>query len=251
MRERIWIVGGSSGIGLELVRLLLKQEYRVVVSSRSATHSEALLRLKKEYKECLYCLDLDVTDVAFMDENVKEAWGVYQGIDIWLYNAGAYEAMSVSQWKLEQFELMNQVNYLGAVRLMHALEPLFHAQGGGRWIWNLSLSSYFGLPLGGAYSAPKAALVNLAEALQPELKERGIALQIINHGFVKTRLTAKNSFEMPELMEPKEAAEKILKGINAPYHFEIRFPFKLGLFLRALRFMPYRLSLALTRKMLP
>jgi NAD(P)-dependent dehydrogenase (short-subunit alcohol dehydrogenase family) len=251
MRERIWVVGGSSGIGFELVRLLLKQEYRVVVSSRNATHSKALLALKKEYDDKLYCLDLDVTDVVSMDEKVKEAWRVYQGIDIWFYNAGAYEAMSVSEWKLEQFELMNQVNYLGVVRLMHALEPLFHVQGSGRWIWNLSLSSYFGLPLGGAYSAPKAALVNLAEALQPELKQRGTTLQIINHGFVKTRLTAKNSFEMPELMEPKEAAEKILEGMNSTYHFEIRFPFKLGLFLRALRCMPYKLSLALTRKMLP
>lgn len=251
MRKRIWVVGGSSGIGLELVRLLLQQEYRVVVSSRKATHSEVLLELKEAHEEHLYCLDLDVTDAVSMNEKVKEAWRVYQGIDIWFYNAGAYEAMAVEQWKLEKFELMNQVNYLGAVRLMHTLEPLFHSQGRGRWIWNLSLSSYFGLPLGGAYSAPKAALVNLAEALQPELNLRGIALQIINHGFVKTRLTAKNSFEMPELMEPKEAAEKILNGMNAPYRFEMRFPFKLGLFLRALRFMPYRISLALTRKMLP
>ena len=105
--------------------------------------------------------------------------------------------------------------------------------------------------LGGGYSAPKAALVNLAEALQPELMAKGIELQLINHGFVKTRLTQKNTFEMPELMEPEDAAEKIAKQMQKPYHFEIHFPFKLSTFLQTLRIIPYKLALALTKKMLP
>ncbi len=113
------------------------------------------------------------------------------------------------------------------------------------------MSSYFGLPQGGGYSAPKAALVNLAQALHPELDLLNIKLQIINHGFVKTRLTDKNSFEMPQLMTPLFTAEKILEGIEKSNSFEIRFPFILSLFLRTLRFLPYKVSLALTKKMIP
>jgi len=91
----------------------------------------------------------------------------------------------------------------------------------------------------------------LAESLQPELSVKGIQLQVINHGFVKTRLTQKNSFEMPELMSPEEAAENIMKEIKNADRFEIHFPFKLSTFLQLLRLMPYRISLALTKKMLP
>lgn len=251
MNRRIWLVGGSSGIGLELLKLLLLNDYEVILSSRHASSSENLLALESEFPRTLKLLDMDVADAADVKEKTVLAYDAFDGLDLWFYNAGAYEVMSLAQWNLEHFEQMNEVNYLGAVRIMNALLPYFKTQGSGRWVWNLSLSSYFGLPLGGGYSAPKAALMNLAEALQPELLQEGIELQIINHGFVKTRLTAKNSFEMPQLMEPSEAAEKIFEGLNKAYRFEIRFPFKLGLFLRMLRFLPYKIALRLTQKMLP
>jgi short-subunit dehydrogenase len=181
----------------------------------------------------------------------EQALKRFKGIDLWFYNAAVYEVMSVKEWQVKHFEAMMQVNFLGAVRVMTELMPYFEEQKTGRWVWNASLSSYFGLPLGGGYSAPKAALVNLAESLHPELKSKGIDLKIINHGFVKTKLTEKNTFEMPELMEPEEAAKKIIQGIEKKDRFEIHFPFKLSTVLQLLRILPYRMSLALTKKMLP
>ena len=127
---------------------------------------------------------------------------------------------------------------------------IFKAQGHGRWVWNASLASYFGLPYGGGYSAPKAALVNLAEALQPELAVQNIDLHIINHGFVRTRLTEKNEFTMPGLLEPVEAAQQIAHALDRSTAFEIRFPWRLRIVLSLLRWIPYSWSLALTRKML-
>jgi NAD(P)-dependent dehydrogenase (short-subunit alcohol dehydrogenase family) len=247
MNRRIWIVGGSSGIGLELV----KDGERVVVSSRNASRSNELATLEVIYEEHLKIVDLDAASEDSIEQAVKKAWDAFDGIDLWFYNAGAYEVMDINTWDYERFEQMTRVNYLGAVRIMTALMPLFKRTGRGRWVWNASMASYIGLPLGGGYSAPKAALVNLAESLQPELLQYGIELQIINHGFVKTRLTAKNSFEMPQLMEPSEAAEHIFTALKEPYSFEVRFPFALGFFLRLLRMLPYRISLALTKKALP
>ena len=145
---------------------------------------------------------------------------------------------------------MNHSNYLGAVTLMVPLQQRFAQQGHGRWIWNASLASYFGLPYGGGYSAPKAALVNLAQALQPELAAQNIQLQIINHGFVRTRLTEKNEFSMPGLLEPEQAAAQIAQAVAKSRRFEIRFPWKLRIILSLFRWMPYAWSLALTRKML-
>lgn len=251
MKKRIWIVGGSSGIGLELVKIWLQEGNCVISSARNATNSKELLALKQIYEEQLQIIDVDVTSINSVKKAVTEAWKRFDGIDVWFYNAAVYEVMSTKEWNIEYFEAMMQINYMGAVRVMSEILPYFEKKGEGRWIWNASLSSYFGLPLGGGYSAPKAALLNLAESLQPELNVKGIELQVVNHGFVKTRLTQKNSFDMPELMTPEVAAENIIKATKKPYRFEIHFPFKLSTFLQTLRLLPYRISLVLTKKMLP
>ncbi|MFC2074170.1 SDR family NAD(P)-dependent oxidoreductase [Campylobacterota bacterium] len=250
MNKRIWLVGGSSGIGLELVKLWLINDDKLIVSARHASSSDILQSLKEVYPDNLALIDMDVSDTDSINEGVQKAWKVYEGLDMWFYNAGAYETMKVHEWKFEHFKQMNTVNYLGAVNLTTELIPMYEAQGYGHCVYNLSLSSYIGLPYGGGYSAPKAALLNLAESIQPELYAKNIRLQVINHGFVKTRLTSKNDFDMPQLMEPEVAARKIFEGLNKPYTFEIRFPFALSQFLRVLRLLPYKLSLALTKKAL-
>ncbi len=244
----VWIVGASSGIGFELTKIWLSWGYHIIASSRSATQSSELKALQTLYPDHLALIDVDVS--MDQEEAVKHAWNAFGHIDRWFYNAGAYEIMRLEEWNERQFREINEVNYLGAVRLMIPLSRYFMAHGSGEWIWNISLSSYFGLPYGGAYSAPKAALLNLAESLQPELKSVGITLRVINHGFVKTRLTQKNDFAMPQLMDPAEAAEKIANALENSLSFEIRFPRALSSFLGVLRMLPYRVSLFLTSKAL-
>ena len=248
-KQKIWIVGGSSGIGLELVKILLSHNHFVVVSSRNASENKTLLSLKEKYPSNLYLLNIDVKKDDLSDV-IDEAWSAFDGLDIWFYNVGSYEVMSIDEWDKKKFLGMNETNYLGAVKIMSDILPYFKKQKSGRWLWNLSLSTYFGLPKGGGYSAPKAALLNLAQSIQPELLNENIKLQIINHGFVKTRLTAKNDFDMPQLMTPEFCAKKIYEGIQKDGGFEIRFPFGLSTFLKVLSFLPYKLSLAITRKML-
>ena len=250
MKNRIWLVGGSSGIGYELVQQFLDLGYSVIASSRNATKNNPLTNLQQKYPENLNCLDIDVKDETSINKAVDKAFDIYGGLDIWFYNAGDYEVMGIDSLNISRFEDMMHINYLGAVKIMARILPYFQKQGYGRWIWNSSLSSYFGLPRGGGYSAPKVALVNLAESIQPELLSQNIELQIINHGFVKTRLTQKNKFSMPQLMEPEEAAKQIIHHMEKPYRFEIRFPFMLSFFLRLLKFLPYSISLGITKKLL-
>lgn len=246
----IWIVGASSGIGLELTKRWLGEGHNVIASSRSATASQSLLELQYTYPHHLILIDIDTSDSSMTESAVSRAWQAFGSIDRWFYNAGVYEVIRIEQWDVQKFASINEVNYMGAVRLMIPLSHYFVAQGHGEWVWNISLSSYFGLPYGGAYSAPKAALLNLAESIQPELAAQGISLRIINHGFVKTRLTQKNDFEMPQLMEPSEAAEQITRQLDHSDGFEIRFPKALGRFLAFLRLLPYSFSLKLTAKAL-
>lgn len=247
--QKIWLVGGSEGIGLELVKKWLEQGHKLVVSSRSAETSEPLNKLLNQYTEQLQLLNMDVMDENDVADKSEQAWQVFSGLDVWFYNAGAYNPMTIDEWDLKAFETMNQVNYLGCVRIMIALKDKFLQQQHGRWIWNVSLASDFGLPYGGGYSAPKAALQNLSEALQPELASKNLSLQVINHGFVKTRLTKKNDFAMLGLMEPEEAATQICKVLDSK-RFETRFPFSLASILGIIKKLPKSWALKLTSKAL-
>ncbi|WP_029408495.1 SDR family oxidoreductase [Thiomicrorhabdus sp. Milos-T2] len=251
--QRIWVVGASEGIGLELVKQLLTEEHQLVVSARNAETHTNLLDLQIKHPDKLALLNCDVTQKQNLKEITDQAWSVFKGLDSWIYNAGVYKPMRLKEWDIEAFESMNQVNYLGAVYLMNHLLPLFMSEATSHkkpiWLWNISLASDFGLPYGGGYSAPKAALQNLAEALQPELQQSGIELKVINHGFVKTRLTAKNDFTMLGLMAPKEAAIKIHQALKN-HRFETRFPFNLSLVLATLKRLPKSWALAITKKAL-
>lgn len=250
MAQKIWIIGGSKGIGLELVKEYLRNDNEVIVSARKATVSHELAKLLLLYPTKLKLLDIDVTDETNVKTATKRVWDFMNGIDVCFYNAGVYESMKVDTWNLEHFEMMNQVNYLGFLRVVTSLTPLSESQGSGSFVCNVSISSYIGLPYGGGYSAPKAALLNFCESIQPELMAKNIKVQVVNHGFVKTRLTAKNDFDMPQLLEPSQAAQIIYQELQKKYRFEIRFPFLLTSFLNILRMLPYRLSLALTKKAL-
>ncbi|QCU89909.1 SDR family NAD(P)-dependent oxidoreductase [Thiomicrorhabdus sediminis] len=247
--HRIWLIGGSQGIGFELTQILLDQGHKLVVSSRGAESSLSLLKLQKKHHSQLKLLNLDVTKNQQIESAVKEAIAFLEVVDIAFYNAGTYTPMKMSEWQMTEFEKTNDINYLGAVRMLIALKECFLNQGHGRWIWNISLAADFGLPYGGAYSAPKAALMNLAESLQPELKAHNIQLQVINHGFVKTRLTAKNDFVMLGLMDAEQAAAKIAKVFNHN-KFETRFPFSLSSLLGTLKRLPKSWTLAITQKAL-
>ncbi len=110
-----------------------------------------------------------------------------------------------------------------------------------------SVAGYRGLPNALAYGPTKAALINLAEVLYLDLHPRGIGVSLINPGFVETPLTAQNSFHMPALMRPEDAAAAIVDGWGRG-DFEIHFPKRFTRMLKALRPMPDGLYFSAIRR---
>jgi NAD(P)-dependent dehydrogenase (short-subunit alcohol dehydrogenase family) len=155
-------------------------------------------------------------------------------------NVGDYRPMSLAEFDAELFVALNRTNYLASVYLLEAVIPRMRAAGGGQILLNASAAGYRGLPQAAPYSAPKAAVIHMAEALAPELARVGIRLRVINPGFVRSRLTSKNPFPMPFLLEPGQAARRIARGIRRG-SFEITFPRRLTWILKLLRCLPYRL----------
>ena len=244
----IWLLGASSGIGAELVPGLLSRCDQLVISARRGERLESVRKTCPEGGERIRVLPLDVVDagaVAAAAQTVEQQAGVP---DLVIYNVGDYEPAGMDQLDPDLFERITRINFLGAVNCLAAVVPAMRARGSGRILLNASLSGYAGLPHAAAYGPGKAALINLAESLHPELAQAGIQLGIINHGFVRTRLTEKNDFTMPQLLEPATAAARILEQLDHT-GFEIRFPLRLAWALGLLRLLPYRLFFALTRRL--
>ena len=133
-----------------------------------------------------------------------------------------------------------QVNVVGALYLLDAVLPQLQAQAGTGKPAHISLvasvAGYRGLPNSLAYGPTKAALINLAETLYLDLQPKGLGVSVINPGFVETPLTAGNQFSMPALMSPADAAREIMAGWEAG-RFEIHFPKRFTLWLKAMRFL--------------
>ena len=95
----------------------------------------------------------------------------------------------------------------------------------------------------------KAGLIAMAESLRPELEDKGIKLQLITPGFVRTKATSINDFEMPFIIEAEKAADYIFRGLNSS-RFEICFPRRMAWAMRILTSLPNWAYFSLTKRML-
>jgi short-subunit dehydrogenase len=248
--ERIaWITGASSGIGKALALRMARDGWRVAITARSASTLAEVAAEARSLDGSLLPCPADVTDRAGMADILRRIEGELGPVNLAVLNAGSHREVAAASFDADDFRALMELNFLGAVNGIEALLPGMLARGSGRIAIVASVAGYTGLPTAAAYGASKAALINMAEALQPELAAAGVALQIVNPGFVRTPLTDRNSFPMPFLMEPDDAADAFWRGLQSD-RFEIVFPRRLAWLLKALKLLPYPLYFAITRRML-
>jgi NAD(P)-dependent dehydrogenase (short-subunit alcohol dehydrogenase family) len=239
----VWLVGASTGIGRATAALLHARGATVVVSARKAATLEAFARAHPGSM----ALPLDATDAGAMRAAAERVLAEHGRIDLAVYCAGTYQAMRATEFSLDVALQHQQVNYVGALYLLDALLPVLLRQGQGHLSLVGSVAGYRGLPQAIAYGPTKAALINLAETLYLDLQPRGIGVSLVNPGFVETPLTAQNAFRMPALITPEEAAMEMVKGWEQG-RFEIHFPKRFTLWLKALRHLAYGPYFAAVRR---
>ena len=132
---------------------------------------------------------------------------------------------------------MADVNFTGAMRLMGVVVPRFVARDRGHIVLTGSLSGFRGLPGAAPYVASKAGVMALAESLHADLHRTGVQVQLVNPGFVKTRLTDKNDFKMPFIMEPDQAARLYFEHMTGD-RFKRSFPTMFSWVFRGSQFLP-------------
>lgn len=239
----VWLVGASTGIGRATAARLHALGATVIVSARSAGKLDAFVARHAGAQ----AIALDATDRDAVRDATARIVAEHGRIDFAVYCAGTYRAMRATAFDLDVALQHQQVNYVGALVLLDAVLPVLLRQGHGHLSLVGSVAGYRGLPQALAYGPTKAALINLAETLYLDLQPRGLGVSVVNPGFVETPLTAGNAFRMPALMSPEEAADAIVRGWQRGA-FEIHFPKRFTLWLKALRLLAYGPYFAAVRR---
>ncbi len=243
-----WVTGASSGIGRALALELATRGRRVAVSARRAEALAALAQEAETLPGQVIPLPLDITDQKAVSETLAKIERDLGPLAVAVLNAGVHIPTKAKALAPEDFRSLVELNLMGTLYcLAAAVEPM-RARRRGQIAVVGSVAGYFGLPTAAGYGMTKAGLINMTQALQPELAAMGIKLQLVNPGFVKTPLTDRNRFPMPFLMPVDKAAARLLKGLESE-RFEIVFPWRLAALLRLLRALPMGWALSITRRM--
>jgi NAD(P)-dependent dehydrogenase (short-subunit alcohol dehydrogenase family) len=180
-QRAVLITGCSSGIGRALAEEFLRRGDRVTATARNA---DSLAGLAGD--RCL-ALPLDVTDGESINRAVAETVEWAGRIDILVNNAGYALVGPVAEISVDDLRRQLETNVVGAVAAIQAVVPHMAAAGGGCIVNIGSVSSLLATPFGGAYSASKAALHLLSDALRPEVAPFGIQVLVVRAGGVVTK----------------------------------------------------------------
>jgi short-subunit dehydrogenase len=228
--KRYWIVGASEGLGLALAKKMSEAGASLVLTARNEARLKEIAASLPNKAEVL---PLDITNLAAVKKSAK----ILKNLDGFVFLAGAYWPMSAQEWDIGKVTKMVNVNLIGALHTLEVILPMFIEKNRGHLVFTGSLAGYRGLPAALGYGSSKAAIANLSETLRYDLKETSIKVQLINPGFIKTRLTDKNKFKMPQIMAPEDAAEKMFSNMNKN-NFSSSFPAPFSWLFRVSRVLP-------------
>jgi short-subunit dehydrogenase len=231
------VTGASSGIGWHLAKVLGEQGYRVGLVAR---RRDKLEQLAAEMAGAGTSASVAVADVGDRSDALQ-AFALLREqlgpVDLLIANAGVGAPTLLDPVNVADVETMFRVNVLGMVYAVEAVLPDMLRRGSGHIAGVSSLGAYKGLPGESGYCASKAAMNTYLEGLRIQLRDRGVRVTTVCPGFVRTAMTEINQFHMPMLMEPEDAAQRIVRAIRRGRKV-YNFPWPLMWLMRMTRWLP-------------
>ncbi|WP_433336175.1 oxidoreductase [Spirillospora sp. CA-294931] len=183
---RVWLItGASSGFGRAIARAALAAGDTVVATAR---RPEALDDLVAAHPGRVSAVRLDVTDQGGIADVVADALLWHGRIDVLVNNAGRSQIGAVEETTDRELRDLMDLHLFGPAALTRAVLPHMRKRGTGAIVQMSSMGGQLSFAGFGAYSASKAALEGMSEALAQEVAPYGIKVLIVEPGAFRTSL---------------------------------------------------------------
>lgn len=196
------VTGASRGIGRAIAKKLASEGVNIVLNYRS--NEEKAIEVESELRE--YGVDVlrvkaDISQLTQVEDLVKQAKEKFNKIDIMVNNAGVNIDKLIIRMKEEDFDNVLDVNLKGVFNCLKSITPVMLKQREGSII---NISSVVGL-IGNAgqvnYAASKAGVIGMTKSLAKEIGVKGITVNAVAPGFIKTDMTDSLSDSYKEKIE--------------------------------------------------
>ena len=195
------VTGTTGGIGAGIARSFHKAGATVAISGRQVDKLEALAAELGDRVEIMPC---DLGDKQAVGKLIDATVAKLGRLDILVNNAGLTRDNLFMVMKDEQWDEVIAVNLTSTFMLMRAAtrHMLRSKTGYGRIINISSISGVLGNPGQGNYAASKAGMIGMSKSLAREVANRGITVNCISPGFIKTAMTdALNEKQVAEISQ--------------------------------------------------
>ncbi|MBP2328943.1 NAD(P)-dependent dehydrogenase (short-subunit alcohol dehydrogenase family) [Kibdelosporangium banguiense] len=184
-----FITGAAGGIGLGIARAFAEVGGRVAVADiDEAVLAESAAELAESGAEVV-AVPLDVTDRDSWAAAVESVHAKLGLVQVLVNNAGvSTNGMRFDEVSPRVWDRVVEINLTGVYNGVHNFLPDLRAAGGGHIVSTSSMGGLMGLPALSPYSATKAAVIALSEALHAELADDGIGVSVLCPGGVRSRL---------------------------------------------------------------
>jgi NAD(P)-dependent dehydrogenase (short-subunit alcohol dehydrogenase family) len=208
------ITGGSSGIGLAIARALGEEGYRLTISARQADKLEAAAQELRDAGQDAHGVAADMRD----EEAIKALVCAHRErcgrLDVLVNNAGLGIGGPVAEHATKKLDLQLEINLRGTFIATRESLPMLKQAGGehGKALVanTASIAGKHGQGWLAAYSATKAGIVGLTEALHKEHGGDGIQATALCPAFVATAMTDwVEGVPKEEMIQPEDVAEAV------------------------------------------
>ena len=209
--KRAIVIGASSGIGMEVAKLLIEQGWKVGVAARRVELLQGIGASAVER------IDVTANEAS---EALQRLIGKTGGMDLFFYASGIGKQ---NRELKEDIELATvQTNGVGFTRMIGEAYRYFASHGGGHIAAITSIAGTKGLGPAPSYSATKAMQNVYLQALEQQAMSRKLNIRFtdIRPGFVDTALLSGDT-HYPMMMQPGKVAKEIVYAINHKKHIRI------------------------------
>lgn len=206
--KKVFLVGGSKGIGRALALKLAGQGAHVWIAARGQADLDAVVaEMKAAGPSGRHGASaFDVTDVESVRAAVPAVLAGLEGLDVLICNSGVSQCAPVAEASDEHFRWLMDVNYFGHVNVTRAFAPHFITQRHGQIVLVSSVLGFFSMWGYAGYSASKYAIHGFASAFRQEMMLHGVQVRLYAPGTTDTPGYAKENEDKPALINEIESA---------------------------------------------